>query len=74
MDYSTPDSSDLHYLPEFAQIQVHWVGDAIHPSHPLCPLYAPALNLSKHQGLSQSVCALPQLAKVLELQLQHQFF
>ena len=24
----------LHYLPEFAQIHVHWVGDAIQSSHP----------------------------------------
>ena len=71
MDYNTPDCSDLHYLPEFAQIHVHWFGDAIHPFYPLRPPYAPVLNLSKHQGLSQSVCSLPQVAKVLELQLQH---
>ena len=25
------------HLPEFAQIQVHWVGDAIWPSHPTPP-------------------------------------
>ena len=30
MDCSTPGSSVLHYLPEFAQIHVHWVGDAKH--------------------------------------------
>ena len=29
MDCSTPDSSVLRYLPEFAQIHVHWVHDAI---------------------------------------------
>ena len=29
-----PGSSVLYYLPEFAQIHVHWVGDAIQPSHP----------------------------------------
>ena len=29
MDCSTPGSSVLHYLPEFAQIHVHWVGDDI---------------------------------------------
>ena len=28
----------LHYLPEFAQTHVHWVSDAIQPSHPLSPL------------------------------------
>ena len=35
MDCSMPGSSVLHYLPEFAQIHVHWVGDAIKSSHPL---------------------------------------
>ena len=34
-DCSTPDSSVLHYLPQFAQIYVHWVSDAISPSHSL---------------------------------------
>ena len=29
MDYSMPGSSVLHYLPEFAQIHVYWIGDAI---------------------------------------------
>ena len=29
MDYSMPGSSVLHYLPEFAQIHVHWVSDVI---------------------------------------------
>ena len=37
MDCSMPGSLFLHYLPEFAQIHVHWVGDAIQPSHPLLP-------------------------------------
>ena len=36
----------LHYLPEFAQTHVHWVGDAIQPSHPLSPPSPSALNLS----------------------------
>ena len=38
MDCSTPGFPVLHYLPEFAQTHVHWVGDAIQPSHPLSPL------------------------------------
>ena len=29
MDCSTPGFPVLHYLPEFAQIHVHWVGDAV---------------------------------------------
>ena len=45
----------LHYLPEFAQTHVHWVNDAIQPSHPLLPISPPALNLSQHQGLFQWV-------------------
>ena len=39
-DYSTPDFPVLHYLLEFAQVHIHWVGDAIQPSHPL-PLPSP---------------------------------
>ena len=30
---------------------MHWVGDAIHLSHPLSPLSPPVLSLSQHQGL-----------------------
>ena len=45
MDYGTPDSSALSCLPEFAQIHVHWVSDAIQPSHSLSPT-SPALSLS----------------------------
>ena len=37
MDCSTPGSSVLHCLLEFAQTHFHWVGDAIWPSHPLPP-------------------------------------
>ena len=35
MNCSIPGLCVLHYLPEFAQTYVHWVGDAIQPSHPL---------------------------------------
>ena len=53
MDYNTPGCSlpVLHHLPEAGQTYVHWVGDAIQPSHPLL-LLDPDLNLSQHQGLS----------------------
>ena len=43
-----------HHLPEFVQTHVHWVGDAIQPSHPL-PSPSPAFSLSQHQGLFQWV-------------------
>ena len=74
MDYRTPDFPVLHYLPEFAQTHVHWVGSAIQPSHSLSSLSPPAFNLSQHQGLCQWVSSLHQVAKVLELQFQHQPF
>ena len=45
MDGSTWGSSVLHYLLEFAQSHVHWVGDAIQPSHLLSPPSSPAVNL-----------------------------
>ena len=51
MDCSTPGFPVLHYLLEFTQTHVHWVDDAIQPSHPLSSPLPPALNLSQHQGL-----------------------
>jgi len=39
MDCNTPGFPVLHYLLEFAQTHVHWVSDAIQPSHPLLPLF-----------------------------------
>ena len=51
MDCSTPGFTVHHQLPEFTQPHVHWVGDAIQPSHPLLPPSPPALNLSQIQGL-----------------------
>ena len=52
MDSTTPGFPVLHHLPEPAQTDVHWVSDAIWPSHPLPPSSPPALNLSQHQGFS----------------------
>ena len=74
MKSSTPDSPVLHCLVEFAQNHVHWFGDSIQPSHPLSTPSPPALSLSQHQGLFQWVDPSCQVAKVLELQLQHQSF
>ena len=50
-DCGMPGFPVLHCLPEFAQVHVHSVGDAIQPSHPLSPSSPFALNLSQHQGL-----------------------
>ena len=125
MDCSIPGFPVLHHLPEFAQTQVHWVGDAIqlsstsppafnlsqhqglfqwvgslHQAHLsstsswsllkfmsievvmlsnhfilCCPLLSSfAFNISQYQGLFQWVSSLHQVAKLLELQLQHQSF
>ena len=63
-----------HQLLESTQTHVHWVGDAIQPSHPLSSLFSPTLNLSQHQGLFKWVSSSHQVAKVLEFQLQHQSF
>ena len=51
---------------ELAQTHVHWVGNAIQPSHPLSSPSTPALNLSQHQELFQWVGSLHQMAKVLD--------
>ena len=72
-DCSTPGFPVRHQLPEFTQTHVHWVTDAIQPSHPLMSP-SPAFNLSQHQGLFKWVNSSHQVAKVLEFQLQHQSF
>ena len=51
---------------------VHWVGDAIQPSHSLLSPSPPAPNSSQHHSLFQWVSSSHQVAKVLELGLQHQ--
>ena len=51
-DYSTPGLPNHHQLPEFTQTHVHWVSDAIQPSHPLSSLSPPAFNPSQHRVFS----------------------
>ena len=53
---------------------VHWVSDAIQPSHPLSSCSPPAFNLPQHQGLFKWVSFSHQVVKVLEFQLQYQSF
>ena len=52
MDCNTPGFAVLHHLPELAQTHVHWVGDAIQPSHPPLSPFPPAFNLSQHRVFS----------------------
>ena len=58
-----------HQLPEVTQTDVHRVGDAIQPSHPLSSPSLPAFNLSQHQGLFQGVSLLHLVAKVLNFSI-----
>ena len=74
MDCSMPGLPVHQQLPEFTQTHVHWVSDAIQPSHPLLAPSPSAFNLSQHQSLFQWVSSLHQVAKLLEFQLQHQSF
>ena len=74
MKCSRPGIPVHHQLPEFTQTHVHWVGDAIQPSHPLSFPSPPTFSLSQHQGLFKWVSSSYQAARVLEFQLQHQSF
>ena len=71
MDWNTPG---YHQFLELAQTHVHQVSDAFQPSHLLSSPSPPAFSLSQHQDLFQWVGSLHQVAKVMELQLQHQSF
>ena len=56
MDHSTPGLPVHHQLPEFTQTHVHWVGDAIQPSHPLSHLPLTNLPLTKtHLPLTNKI-------------------
>ena len=58
MNRSMPGLPVHHQLPEFIQTHVHWIGDAIQPSHPLSSPSPLAPNPSQHQGLFQWVNSL----------------
>ena len=63
MNCSTPGLPVHCQLPEFTQTHVHWVSDAIQPSHPLPTPSPPALNLSQHQGFFKWVSSSHQWPK-----------
>ena len=69
MNLSTPGLPVHHQLPEFTQTRIHWVSDAIQPSHPLSSPSPPASNPSQHQSLFQWVNSSHEVAKILEFQL-----
>ena len=73
MDYSTPGLPVHHQLPELTQTHVHHISEGIqlsHPRHPflLLPVIFPNIQVFSNES------SLRQVAKVLELQLQHQSF
>ena len=69
MNCSTPGLPVHHQLLEFTQTHVHWVSDAIQPSHPLASPSPPVPSPSQHQSLFQWVNSSHEVAKVLEFQL-----
>ena len=54
MNYSTLGFPVFHYLLEFAQTHIHWVSNAIQPSHPLSSPSPPTPNPSQHQSFPMS--------------------
>ena len=52
MDCIMPDLHIYHQLPRFTHTPVHWVGDAIQPSHSLSSPSPPTFSLFQHWGLS----------------------
>ena len=74
MNHSMPGLPVHHQLPEFIQTHVRQVSDAIQPSHPPSSPSSPASNPSQHHSLFQWVNSSPEVAKVLEFQLQHHSF
>ena len=74
MDCSISGFPVHQQLPEPTQTHVCHIGDAIQPSHSLLSPCPPAFSLSQHQVLFKWVSSSHQVAKLLELQLQHQSF
>ena len=72
--YQLSQKESPHHLPEFAQVHVHCIGDAVQPSHSLISFSLSTFYLSQHQGLCQWVVCSHHITKILEFQLQHQSF
>ena len=66
VDCRTPGLPVHHELPEFTQTKVHWVCDAIQPSHPLSSSSPPTFNFSQHQSIFKWVSSSHQVAEVVE--------
>ena len=64
MDTSIPGFPVYYQLLVFTPTDVHWVRDAIQPSHPLSSPSAPSFNLSQHQGVFKWVISSHQVAEI----------
>ena len=64
MNRSTPGLPVHQQLPESTQTHVHWVSDAIQPSHPLSSPSLPILSFSQHQCFFKWVSSSQQVDKV----------
>ena len=62
----------MGWLDGITNSQTHWISYAIQSSHPLSSPFSPTFRLSQHQGLFQWGSSSHQVAKVLEIPLQHQ--
>ena len=75
MECSMPGFLVIHYLPELAQTHVHWLSQWCHPTiSSSVVLFSSCLQSFAESGFFQWVSSSNQVAKVLELQLQHQSF
>ena len=74
MDCNSPGFPVHRQLPELAQTHVHQVGEAIQQSHPVFPFSSCLQSFPASLTLFQQVSSSHQVAKALELQLQHQSY
>ena len=63
MDCSMPGFPVLHYLPELVQTHVHWVNDAIHPSHPMLTS-SKKISPQQHPDMLDQISGYHSLAKL----------
>ena len=72
VDFSTSGFPVLHYLPGFEQTHVQWIDNVILSSHPLLPPPPPPSIFPSIRVSSNELVLMRLVAKILELQLQHQ--
>ena len=68
MDCTTPSFPALHCLPEFTNIHVRSIGDAVQPSHPLSPAFPRPLIFASVGAFPSG--SLHQVTEIQELRLQ----